>query len=116
LVVATFREQLPFALACELTDAGEKAELADSKVSFYWFQIQFLHYKFIFDLMLFDLVHGYSEHFADAFAVEYLESRELETGKSPGVASPEEDVDSGGNIETAADVKGDLSVSENLFA
>jgi hypothetical protein len=31
--------------------------------------------------MLFDLVvHGYSEHFADAFAVENLQSRDLETG------------------------------------
>ena len=96
--------------------AGKEAELADSKVSFYWFQVRFFHYKFIFDLMLFDLVHGDSEHFADAFAVEYLESRELETGKSPGVASPEEDVNSGGNIETAADVEGYLSVSENFFA
>ena len=66
--------------------------------------------------MLFDLVHGYSEHFADAFAVEYLESRELETGKSPGVTFPEEDVDNGCNIETATDVEGDLSVSKDLFA
>ena len=66
--------------------------------------------------MLFDLVHGYSKHFADAFAVENLQSRDLETGKSPGVTSPEEDVDSGCNIETATDVEGDLSVSKNLFA
>ena len=66
--------------------------------------------------MLFDLVHGYSEKFADAFAVEYFKSRELETGERPGVASLEEDVDSGGNIEMAADVKGYLSVSENFFA
>jgi len=99
-----------------VSDAGKKAELADAKVRFYWLQIRFFHYKFIFDLMLFNLVHGDSEHFADAFAVEYLESRKLETGKSPGVASPEEDVNSGGNIETAADVKGYLSVSENFFA
>ena len=66
--------------------------------------------------MLFDLVHGDSEHFADAFAMEYFKSRELETGERPGVTSPEEDVDSGGNIETAADVEGYLSVSENFFA
>ena len=67
-----------------MSDAGKKAELADAKVRFYWLQIRFFHYKFIFDLMLFNLVHGDSEHFADAFAVEYLESRELETGKGPG--------------------------------
>ena len=96
--------------------AGEKAELADSEVCFYWFQIQFLHNSFIFDLMLFDLVHGDSEHSADAFAVEHLELLDLEIGESPGVTSPKEDVDSGGHVETASDVEGDLSVSENFFA
>ena len=54
--------------------------------------IRFCHYKFIFDLMLFDLVHGDS---VDAFAVEYFELLDLETGESPGVTFPEEDVDSG---------------------
>ena len=68
--------------------AGKEAELADSKVSFYWFQVRFLHYKFIFDLMLFDLVHGNPKHSVDAFAVEYLESCDLETGEIPGVTSP----------------------------
>ena len=62
--------------------------------------------------MLFDLVHGNPEHSADAFVVEYLESHNLETGESTGVTSPEEDVDSGCDVETASDVKGDLSVSE----
>jgi hypothetical protein len=42
--------------------------------------------------MLFDLVHGDS---VDAFAVEYFELLDLETGESPGVTFPEEDVDSG---------------------
>jgi hypothetical protein len=63
--------------------------------------------------MLFDLVHGYTEHFTDAFVVENLQSLDLETNKSPGVAPPEEDVDSGCNIEMAMDVEGDLSVSSN---
>ena len=35
--------------------------------------------------MLFDLVHGYSKHFVDAFSVEEL--LDLETGESPGVLS-----------------------------
>ena len=65
--------------------------------------------------MLFDLVHGYSEHFADTFAVEYLKLLDLETGESPGVTPPEENVDSGGQVEMASDVEGDLSVSENFF-
>ena len=38
-------------------------------------------------------MHGYSKHFADAYAVEYLEFCDPETGKSPGVAPPEEDVE-----------------------
>ena len=66
--------------------------------------------------MLFDLVHGDSNHSVDAFAVEYLKLLDLETGESPGVTYPEEDIDSGSNIETRLDVEGDLSVSENFFA
>jgi hypothetical protein len=36
--------------------------------------------------------------------------------ESPGVTSPEEDVDGGCNVERAKDVKGYLAVSENCFA
>jgi hypothetical protein len=41
----------------------------------------------------------------------------LKVGESPSVASPEEDVDSGCNVEMmASDVEGYLAVSEYFFA
>ena len=62
------------------------------------------------------MVHCDSDHSTDAAAVEDFYSVNLETGEGPGIAAPEEDVDGGGDVEAAADVKGDLAVSKKFFA
>ena len=63
------------------------------------------------------MIHCDVNHLADAVVVEDFNSVDLEMGEGPaGITAPQEDVDGGGNIELAADVKGDLAVPEKFFA
>ena len=43
------------------------------------------------------MVHSDANHLADTAAVEDFNFVELGTGDGPGIASPEEDIDGGGN-------------------
>jgi len=62
------------------------------------------------------MVHSYANHLADTAAVEDFDFVELGTGDGPGIASPEEDIDGGSNVQATADVEVDLAVSKKFFA
>jgi hypothetical protein len=61
-------------------DAGKEAELADTNVSFGWFQLGFCKNIFIFYLIFFHMMHCDSDHSSYTVAVEYLYFVELELG------------------------------------
>lgn len=72
-----------------------------------------------FNLIFLYLMHSDAEHHTVyATTVEYFyPGGKLEGGgESPSVLSPEEDVDSGGNLETISDMEGYFAVSENFVA
>ena len=62
------------------------------------------------------VVHRDANHLADTVAVEDFNFVDLGACEGPGIASPEEDIDGGSNVQVAADVEGDLAVSKEFFA
>jgi hypothetical protein len=62
------------------------------------------------------MVHCYADHSSDAAAVEDFNPFCLEGGESPGITSPEDDVDGCSNVNAAADLEGYFVVSKKFIA
>ena len=61
------------------------------------------------------MVHCDANHLADTAVVEDFNFVDLGACEGPGIASPKEDIDGGGNVQATADVEGDLAVSKDFM-